>query len=195
MKDLADEIIRRFLKRQPTSDDYKRINDMLDLFPDEIRSSPGVMIEIVLRAEGIRKFESIMGQAITERTLRAESDASDLVTKMAVKALAALRDKLPIDSADRMGRLYRFGSIFSAIVLAIGFAAGWTYSNTSSARFHMTHQAASEAQFSSCIDSAEGAATSDVDRAGTGLRYNPKAYRDYARGCAAEYADRRAGLG
>lgn len=193
MIDIADDIVRRLLRRQPTAEDYKRINVFMDHLPPEMRSSPGAIAEIVLRMEGIREFEAILQRASSDAQNRIHHELPERVEKAAERAFNHIRDKLPIDASDRFGRLLKYGSVCAVVIAAIGAAAGWTASNIATARYQMSHQAASELAFSRCVEAAAGAAVQTVDRHGDNIRYNGAVFVTLSRNCAAEYADRRAG--
>lgn len=193
--DLADTILRGFLRREPSGEDYKRIDQLAAALPHEMQDSPAVMADVILRAATLRRMEELVQTATFEAQQRIHRDLPERVDDAATQALRHIRDKLPVDSADRFGRLLKIGTIWTVMVVTVGLTAGWIGANRSNDRYHMAHQAATDSQFNRCVDAAIGAAAGVTDKSGGGARYDPAVFRDYARSCAAEYADRRAGAG
>ena len=199
MSDVVGKMIREVLGRKPDAEDYATANEFFAQLPDEILASPAAVADIVIRIELIRQFKvevakgaDLVKQASWDAQQRIHNDLPKRIDKAADAALNRMRDKLPIDAADRVSRLLKWGAAWTLWASIIAASGGWILAQRVAKRDAMTQQAAVERDFNACIDAAEGAAVSTVGRGGNPVRYDGEVYRTHARSCAAEYADRRA---
>lgn len=123
---------------------------------------------------------------------RIAHDMPERVEKAAERALNHLRDKLPIDASDRLGRLLKMGVIWTIIVFLIAGAAGWMLSSWYIERPRYARHAATETEFNRCIDSAAGLLVNSTRRGSRVPPIDSATVRTDLMICAAEYADRRA---
>lgn len=199
MRDVVGRMIRQLLDRTPQPEDYRRASEFFAQLPDEILASPAAVADIVGRIEHIRQMEEVVAKAADlvrqagwETQQRIHSDLPHRIDRAAEAALSRIRDKLPIDAADRVSRLLKWGASWTVVVFVVAAVAGWLLADYVNRNEAMTQQAYAERAFNTCIDAAEGAAVSTVGRGGNPVRYDGALYRTRARSCAAEYADRRA---
>ncbi|MFW2831682.1 hypothetical protein [Sphingomonas sp. ID0503] len=186
-----DTMIRRLLERAPTADDYKRINQLTLDLPDELSRSPGAIAEIILRAEHLRQFEQVVKQASFDAQQRVHADLSQRIDAAALAALAKIRDRMPVDAADRLIRMLRW-SVCWTLVVAITFAAaGWMLASRRAEQTLAEAHALNEELFKACMDEAAGAALRGPNRR-QASPLDVTTYVQTARECAASYADRRA---
>ena len=191
MATLAEKMCIDLLGRQLTGEDYIRLDKMLRHLPPEVRESPGSLAEIIMRMENLQQFEAILQRASFEAQQKIHKDLPRRVEMAAQAALCALRDQLPIDSSDSMRRLYKWGAMWMLSVSVIGFTAGLVVTKWWVSQPEEHHYAATETAFNRCIDASFGAASIDQQNRRDNSAYSSTEFRNNARNCAAEYADRR----
>ncbi|KXU30114.1 hypothetical protein A0J57_10605 [Sphingobium sp. 22B] len=191
MNTLAEKMCIDLLGRQLTGEDYIRMDKMLRHLPSEVRDSPGSIAEIIMRMENLKQFDAIVQRASFEAQQKIHKDLPRRVEIAAQAALCALRDQLPIDSSDAMRRLYKWGAMWMLSVSVIGFTVGVTFTKWWVSRPEMHHYAATETAFNRCIDASFGAASNGQRNGRNASAYDSTEFRNSARICAAEYADRR----
>jgi hypothetical protein len=167
--DLADKIIRDMLRRSPTAEDYRRINDILNVLPDSIRSSPAAMFDIVMRTEFQRQLEETLKQASWAAQQRIHEDLPKRVDEAAIRALNKIRDLLPFDAADSARRMYKWAAIAMAITFVITWIPAYMLGQEKVHDDHAAAQAIVEGRRNRCIDAAVGRiAVADRSRSNPG---------------------------
>lgn len=195
MSDLADKIIREVLRRAPTPDDYRRINEMLRALPREITSSPGAMYDIVLRMDYLRQLEDTIEKAGRESQQRIHHDLPGRIDQAAMKALLKIRDSLPVDAAHSAKRLYQTAAIATIILATMFGASGWVLGANAVKKERATTHAASDRELGRCVDAATGAFTTSARYGTRASPISSDTVRNDLMVCGAEYADRRAESG
>ncbi|WP_022682556.1 hypothetical protein [Sphingobium bisphenolivorans] len=191
MATLAEKMCIDLLGRQLTGEDYIRMDKILRHLPSEVRDSPGAIAEIILRMENLKQFDAIVQRASFEAQQKIHKDLPRRVEIAAQAALCALRDQLPIDSSDSMRRLYKWGALWMLSVSVIGFTIGVVFTKWWVSKPEEHHYAIAETAFNRCIDASFGAASTDQRNRRDRSVYDSAEFRNNARICAAEYADRR----
>jgi hypothetical protein len=156
VSDLANKIIREALRRSPTAEDYRRINDMLNVLPDSIRSSPAAIFDIVMRTEFQRQLEETIKQAGWAAQQRIHEDLPKRVDEAALRALNKIRDLLPLDAADSARRMYKWAAIAMAITFVITWIPAYYLGQDKVHNDHAAAQAVVEVERNRCIDAAIG---------------------------------------
>ncbi|MDG2511069.1 hypothetical protein P7B04_00015 [Sphingobium yanoikuyae] len=189
----SEDMIRRLLRREPTAEDYKTMNQLIRDLPPELVSSPGVMAEIILRMEHVRELKAIMKQAAFEGQQRIHHDLDARVDRAAISALSRIRDTMPYNADDGAWRLLWIAFYWMVGVAVVAATASWMVAAWYMSPERQAHHAATETEFSRCVNAAAGGFTIGAKS----KRDASEARRDMVRNdlmiCAAEYADRRAG--
>jgi hypothetical protein len=193
MDDRINAMMKRLLGRQATSEDGLRIAKLISELPPELLASPAAVADIVLRAEHLRQVEEAINKASWNAQQRIHHDLPHRINEAALKALSTMRNQLPIDSADRVSRLFKWGTAWTITVLLVASLGGWMLRSRVADRQQIQMRAATDQTFNQCIDAAEGLAM--TARPGiAGLRYDSAVYRAHARACALDYASRNSGV-
>lgn len=193
MKDMVTEMAGRLLRRQPTADEYRTMNELLRELPPEFSSSPAQIAFIVLMTDMLSRFEEIVKKASWDAQQRIHKDLPARVETAALHALNRLRDTLPIDRSDRLSRVFMWTSILVATVGLSAGTLGFAFARSLDVRANATQNVMAERGFSTCMYAAAGAAAIATGKSANAVAYNATIYQARARICAAEYADRRAG--
>ena len=191
MSDLLD-IFQKIIGRQPDRRELEYINTLSQNLPGSVLNDVGMMAEIAIRASHIRQLEIVLDRAGDIARTKAEIDGERYAINAANKIWRKVLDQLPVDSVTTLRRYVTVISILSALTLFAGSILGWSLREYRYEAAWKSSQAATEVEFSRCLDAAEGRAQSDDSK---GLRYSAETFSNEARTCAAEYADRRAGGG
>jgi hypothetical protein len=156
MTELANQIISKMLDREPTAEEYRRLNKLLKLLPDAMRSSPGAMADVAMRiafqsqVEETLRSASWSAQQEIHRNLPARVDAA------AVDALNRIRDTIPANAADASSRLLKLTTIWMiAIFLTVG-PAGFIVGQAFNQSRQESQRAALMVDRSRCVDAAIG---------------------------------------
>lgn len=193
MNDRLQELYKSLFARSMMPDEELRLRRMVQALPREMRDSPAVLCDIILRADHIGQMQRIVQTASFEAQQRIYRDLPLRIDEAALKALNAIRDKIPINSADREIRAMRLLIAWSVFLIAI--IAFFTVASTRWWLLHdgYTHQAATDQAFDRCVV-ATTASLTDIGALPTKRREAAViALRNGLGQCAAEYADRRAG--
>lgn len=195
MSSLAEKIMRDVLRRAPTAEDYRQLNEMLAALPDEITSSPGALYELVSRMDFLQQLKSTVDMAGRDAQQRIHYDLPVRIDEAALKAMMKVRDTLPVDAAHTAKKLY-FTTAFGTLVIGIfACCAGWVLGeNHIEAKRAATH-AASDRELGRCVDAATGAFVTSARNGTRPVPIRNETIRNDLMVCGAEYADRRAGNG
>ncbi|MEO1968422.1 MAG: hypothetical protein ABGW87_06885 [Sphingomonadaceae bacterium] len=192
MKHLADDIVRKFLERQPTPKEYRDIAELLDLAPIEMRESPAAVFQVVMLIASIQQQRETLKEATWEAQQKVHHDLPNRIDEAAYKALNKMRDLLPINAKDTTRRIMK---VVTLCVVSVGLlcgVAGYIVGAKHERNFNASSHAASDLEFARCVDAASGAFAESYRR---GIRKAPVS-SDIVRydlgACAAEYADRKA---
>lgn len=195
MSSTAEQIIRQVLSRQPTAEDYRRVEQIISLYPPEARSSPGAMVDVAVRVEFQHQLEETIKQASWAAQQRIHEDLPQRVDAAAIRALNKMRDLLPFDAADSARSMYKWAAIAMAITFVITWIPAYMLGQQAVRRDQANVQAIVETERDRCIDAAIGRiAVADRSRANPGSTALQVVHHDLL-ACIAKAEERRAGDG
>lgn len=183
------DIFQRVTGRRADRRDTELIDNLSANLPSSVLSDVGMMTEIAIRANHVRQLESVLDRAGDIARRKAEIDGEKYAIDAANKVWRRVLDQLPVDTITTLRRWCMAVAIYAVVALIVGAALGWNLREYRYRAVRQSQQAATEQEFSRCIDAAEGRAQLSGPR---GARSSPEKFREEARICAAEYADRRA---
>jgi hypothetical protein len=195
MSSIADQIIRQVLQRQPTAEDYRRMDAILSLYPPEVRSSPGAMVDVAVRIEFHRQLEETIKQAGWSAQQRIHEDLPKRVEQAAIQALNKMRDLMPFDAADSARRMYKCAAIAMAITFMITFIPAYVLGQQAAQRGFEANEAAAHSERNRCVDAAIGGmAVAELSRANSGSAAL-QVIRNELLACIAKTVERHTGDG
>jgi hypothetical protein len=195
MSDLARQIMQKILRRAPTAEDYRQLNEFLDDLPVEMASSPAVLYEIVCRMHFLQQLEAAIEMAGLHAQQRIHHDLPIRVEQAALIAINKIRDTLPRDAAASARRLYKFATMCTLGIAIVTGCAGWVLGANHVEAIQASTHAATDREFARCIDASTAAYATSARRGVRPAPITSDTVRNDLMICAAEYADRRAGNG
>lgn len=156
MSSLVEKTIRQALRREPTAEDYRQVNEMLSALPGEMRNSPGVVCEVVLRIEFLRKLEESIQQASWKAQQQIHADLPHRIDEAALRALSKMRSLMPTDASDAARRMLKTAALFVAVAALAAGVWGYVMGQYMTRRAVAARQTTIQAERSHCIDAAVG---------------------------------------
>lgn len=156
MSNLVDKIIRQALGRESTAEDYRKVHEMLSALPDEMRSSPGVICDIVLRMEFIRKLEATIQQAGWEAQQRIHADLPHRIDDAAYKALNKIRTMMPASAAGAVRGMLMTALVLLTILSLVSSMSGWVLGQNHLQKALVERQRSGQVDVARCVDASIG---------------------------------------
>lgn len=125
MSNLIDRTIRLALRREPTAEDYREVHEMLSALPDEMHSSPGIISEIVLRMDYLRKLKAAIEEASRSAQQQIHADLPHRMEEAALKALNKMRTLMPTSAADATRGMLKTAAVLLTTMSFVSSMSGW----------------------------------------------------------------------
>lgn len=186
------ELFVRMVERSPDKRDYELIDKLAITIPDELKNDLGWKAELVMRASHIRELERVMNSAGNVVRRKVELDGEEWAMKAADRVWRRIEDQLPPSASTAVAKCFFYGAICMAFIGGAGVILGMNLTEQKHEIASRSTQALTENEFATCVNAASYEASQI--RSGKVVAHDAAVFRDAARTCAAEYADRRAAL-